>query len=190
MPAITKPELVAPTVEQSPLQDLEMLFKEAKLRERRRRLAWLGVALVVVAAGAVTFGVRSNALGSAPKVSGAITVSVAKVATPKILTCSGTAAFKPSSFIISCADAGARLTRTHWSTWTASGATGVTRFALNLCRPYCAASPISYFPGSIVRLSAPESTKHGTFFSMLVVTYKLHGKVTKFALSWKGDPSF
>lgn len=167
-----------------------MLFKEAKLRERRRRMAWLGVVVVVAVVGALAIGMKSNAIGSAPKVPGAITVSVAKGATPKLLTCTGTSAIKPSYFVISCADAGARLTSTRWSTWTTSGSTGVTRFALNLCKPYCAASPITYFPGSVVRLSAPEATKHGSFFSMLVVTYKLDGKVTKFALSWKGDPSF
>jgi hypothetical protein len=190
MPTITQPDFVTPTPEQSTLPGMEMLFREAKLRERRRRLAWFGAALVVVAAGALGLGMKSNAIGSPPKVPGAITVSVAKSVTTKILTCAGISAIKPSNFVITCADSNTELTQTHWSTWTASGATGTTRFAMNLCKPYCAASPMSYFPDSVVRLSAPETTKHGTFFSMLLVTYKLHGKVTKYSFSWKDDPSF
>ena len=63
----------------------------------------------------------------------------------KAWTCQGTEVVRPVNFIISCADAGARLTNTKWSSWTTTGAVGETTFALNLCKPYCAASKISYF---------------------------------------------
>jgi hypothetical protein len=65
-----------------------------------------------------------------------------------------------------------------------------TSFALNLCTPYCAASPISYFPHSSVTLSAPVKTRHGRLFSKLVVRYIHRGKATSFIFSWAGDPSF
>ena len=108
----------------------------------------------------------------------------------KILACSGAMLVRPSNFVISCADANAALTKTHWTTWNSRGATGTTRFALNLCNPYCAASPISYFPKSTVRLSAPVMTKHGRLFSKLVVRYIYRGKAKTFGFSWAGDPSF
>ena len=108
----------------------------------------------------------------------------------KILACNGKTVFEPRAFVISCADGNSELTATHWTTWTAKGATGTTRFGLNLCDPYCAASKISFFPGSTVRLSAPRSTKHGRLFSDLVVTYVLHGKHKTVNFSWTGDPSF
>ena len=108
----------------------------------------------------------------------------------KILTCTDTAVSRPSSFVISCADGNSSLTKTHWSSWNAKSATGITRFALNLCVPTCAASTMSYFPNSTVRLSAPVTAKHGRLFSKLVVRYNYRGKNDSFSFSWIGDPSF
>jgi hypothetical protein len=88
--------------------------------------------------------------------------------------------------VVSCADANTLLTSTRWSTWNATGATGTTTFGMNLCMPYCAASPISYFPRSTVRLYAPEKTAHGYFFSQLAVTYEVANKAKTFDFSWKG----
>ncbi len=122
-----------------------------------------------------------------PASSGASNVKASPV---KILACTGTTVSRPRNFVISCADANAALTETHWSTWSANRATGTPRFALNLCTPYCAASPMSYFPKSTVRLSAPVTTRHGRLFSKLVVRYIYRGKVTSFNFSWAGDPSF
>jgi hypothetical protein len=180
---------MAPELEPSQVHDIELLFREARQRERRRRLRYLSAALLVLAVGALASSVWANAIGSPRAVSGRAIPLVAKGGEVKMLACSGSPVVKPRSFIISCADAGARLTDTHWSNWGPSEASGTTRFALNLCMPYCAASPISYFPASTVRLSAPVTTKHGTFFSKLVVRYRLHGRAKIFAISWKGDPS-
>lgn len=133
------------------------------------------------------------ASGSAAS-AGSILVSAANhpaAATPaKILTCRGKTVVKPKNFVIACADANAQLTATHWASWTAWSATGTTKFALNLCKPYCAASKISFFPRSKVRLFAPVNAKHGRLFSKLTVSYKLHGKTKTFTFSWSGDPSF
>ena len=140
--------------------------------------------LVVPVALAVTLAVPTLAVSAS---SGASTVKASPV---KILTCAGTTVSHPRNFVISCADANAALTQTHWSTWSAHSATGTTRFALNLCTPYCAASPMSYFPRSSVTVSAPVSTRHGRLFSKLVVHYVYRGKATSFSFSWAGDPSF
>jgi hypothetical protein len=124
---------------------------------------------------------------AAPPSSGA---STPKASAVKLLTCADTTVSRPSSFVISCADANSALSATHWSTWSANSATGSTRFALNLCQPSCAASKMSYFPNSVVRLSAPVSTKHGRLFSRLQVRYLLRGKLTSFSFSWTGDSNF
>jgi len=116
--------------------------------------------------------------------------TASSTATVKLLTCTNTKVFKPATFVISCADANSQLTATHWSTWNATSATGTTRFALNLCVPYCAASKMSYFPKSTVRLTDPVNTKHGRLFSSLVVRYRLKGKWKTFSFSWKGDGGF
>ena len=122
-----------------------------------------------------------------PVSSGASTM---KTSAAKILTCTGTTVSRPSNFVITCADANAALTKTHWSTWNADSAKGTTRFALNLCKPYCAASKMSFFPNSTVRLSDPVMAKHGRLFSKLVVRYIYRGKADSFSFSWVGDPSF
>jgi hypothetical protein len=96
--------------------------------------------------------------------------------TPRLLDCAGKPVVRPASFVIACADANTELTRTRWTTWTASTATGTTRFGINFCKPYCAASKLSYFPRARVRLVAP---KHG-LFTRIVVTYVLHGKTKTF----------
>ena len=88
-------------------------------------------------------------------------------AATKLLTCSDTTVSRPSNFVISCADANAALSATHWTTWNATSAVGTTDFVLNLCKPYCAASKRTNFYNSSVRLSAPVTTKHGRLFSKL-----------------------
>ena len=144
------------------------------------RLARIASPLALVAALALPALALPVSAGATPAKSPAV----------KILTCDGATLAKPSNFVISCADANAALTNTHWTTWNSRGATGITRFALNLCNPYCAASPISYFLKSTVRLSAPVMTKHGRLFSKLVVRYIYRGKAKAFSFSWAGDPSF
>lgn len=110
--------------------------------------------------------------------------------TPKVLACSGKAVIKPTTFVISCADGNSGLSATHWRSWASTSAKGTTTFGLNPCTPYCAASPIAYYEGATVTLSAPVSTKHGVLFSKLVVAYKQKGAAKTFTFSWKGSAGF
>jgi hypothetical protein len=190
MTITTTSESLASSPTETATHDAELLFREAKLRERRRRLKWLGLTITAVALASVILGATFNAFGSSPSPLSAVSPSVAKGGVAHMVTCSGASVVKPVSFVISCADANTELTATHWSSWSATGATGITTFGMNLCTPYCAASPMTYFPKSTVRLSAPEVTKKGKFFSSLVVDYRLHGKAKTFRFSWRGDPSF
>jgi hypothetical protein len=101
---------------------------------------------------------------------------------PALLSCSGKRLVRPTGMVvIACADANAELRSTHWSSWTASAASGTTDWALNLCTPTCAASKITDFPDSSVRLSQPTKTSHGVVFEKVTVHYRLHGKTETYS---------
>lgn len=190
----TKPGGAAPLSEVRP-EEAVALFKEAKLRARRRRMVWGSgaiVALVVVGVGiAGGFGAFSGSPSrTATRHSASSGPRAVVTGHTGLVSCSGAAVFAPKTFIISCADANSELKATHWTSWTGSRARGTTTFGLNLCDPYCAASRISFFPGSKVALLDPVTTSKGPRFSKLVVSYLLHGKATTFTMSWKGDPTF
>ncbi|HEY5265344.1 MAG TPA: hypothetical protein VIJ40_00885 [Acidimicrobiales bacterium] len=190
MLSVAKPNSVPTSGEESTFGTIEVLFKEARQRERRRRLKWLGALLAMLAIGGVVTGASMNAFGSSPSPSASASISAATSTKSGIVTCRGNSVIEPRSFVITCADANTQLTKTHWSSWTSTGASGTTTFAMNLCTPYCAASPMSYFPNSHVTLSAPVVTKNGKLFSLLTVTYRLHGHAKTYRFTWKGDPSF
>ncbi len=137
------------------------------------------VAGLAIAAASVFFVAPASAssLGSSSRVG--------------LFSCANKVVVRPGTFVITCADANVQLTATKWSEWGSTTAVGTTRFAMNLCRPSCVSSKMSYFPSSVVRLSAPADTKaHGWLFSKLVVTYRLDGKTKTYDFSWVGDPAF
>ena len=142
----------------------------------------------VVTAGVVA-GVAYGAGG--PKPQGSASVPPLAVSTnAKVLTCQGTEVARPRNYIITCADAYTQLTDTHWTRWTSKGAAGTTTFAMNLCKPYCAASKMTYYPNSAVSFTSPVTTKHGSLFSLLTVRYHSGGHSRVFHFSYRGDPSF
>ncbi|HEY5266892.1 MAG TPA: hypothetical protein VIJ40_08775 [Acidimicrobiales bacterium] len=190
MITVAKPHSIPTSGEEPAFDTIEVLFKEARRRERRRRFKWLGSALAVLMIVGVVTGASINAFGSSTSPSTTAKLSAATSTKAGIITCQGISVVEPRSFVITCADANSELTKTHWSTWTSTGASGTTTFAMNLCTPYCAASPMSYFPNSHVTLSAPVATKHGKLFSLMTVRYMLHAHAKTYRFSWKGDPSF
>jgi hypothetical protein len=168
---------------------LELLFKEAKQRERRRRLRWIGLTAAVALTGGVIAGVAYGVSG--PTSNGAHSVpSLAVGTSAKVLTCQGADVVRPRNFIVTCADAYTQLTNTHWTRWTSKSAFGTTTFAMNLCTPYCAASKMTYYPNSSVLFSSAVATKHGSLFSLLTVRYQSDGTSHVFRFSYRGDPSF
>ena len=171
------------------LHDYELLFKEARRRQRRRRLKFLALALSAVVVAGLVVGVTHRAFASSAN-GGAPVGALATGASAKVVTCQGATVARPTTLIISCADANTQLTKTRWSTWTATRAVGTTTFAVNLCKPYCAASKMSYFPGSTVQFSRPLTTTHGRLFSLVVVHYTMNGRAKVFRFSFKGETSF
>ena len=107
-----------------------------------------------------------------------VAASAASAATlPHLRTCAGANVVKPKGvFTLSCADANAQLDHTTWKTWSATSATGTTTFGLNLCVPYCAASKMSFFADSTVKL---DRVRHGRF-TRVTVHYLLKGKTKVF----------
>jgi hypothetical protein len=168
---------------------IKLLFKEAKLRERRRRLRWLSLVVAIIVAAGVISGIAYATTSSSGTNGRGSPAALAASSDAKVLTCQGTDVIRPRTFIVTCADAYTQLTDTNWSKWTSAGASGTTTFAMNLCKPYCAASKMSYFPDSTVRFSLPVSTKRGQVFSLLVVHYESSGREHVFRFSFKGDPS-
>lgn len=189
MSIITHPnEHLNPPTESTSSDPLELLFKEAQQRARRRKLRWMAVVLAMVLIAGVVAGVTYGAGGSTARGHG--TVPPLALASAKVLTCQGTDVVRPRDYIITCADAYTQLTNTHWSTWTAKSAVGTTTFAMNLCKPYCAASKMTFYPDSAVRFTSPVTTKHGSLFSLLTVRYQSGGRPHVFHFSYRGDPSF
>ena len=72
-----------------------------------------------------------------------------------VVNCSFKSQTRPSSFILTCADAGDVLTAMHWVSWgpAAAFATGVER--INDCTPNCAAGKFINYP-VLVNLWRPE----------------------------------
>lgn len=167
----------------------ELLFKEAKQRERRRRMRWIGVVAIVVFTAGVAASVAYGVSGPASHGGNSVPPLATKTSA-KVLTCLGADVVRPRNYTITCADDNTQLTNTHWSQWSSTKAVGTTTFAMNLCKPYCAASKMSYFPNSAVSFTSPIATKHGTLFSLLTVRYRMGGRAHVFHFSFRGDPSF
>jgi hypothetical protein len=189
MSIITRPhEHLNPPTESTSSDPLELLFKEAQQRARRRKLRWMAVVLATVLTAGVVAGVTYGAGGSTARSHGSMPPLA--LTSAKVLTCQGSDVVRPRNYIITCADAYTQLTNTHWTRWTAKSAVGTTTFAMNLCKPYCAASKMTFYPHSAVSFTSPVATKHGSLFSLLTVRYRSGGLSRVFHFSYRGDPSF
>jgi hypothetical protein len=94
----------------------------------------------------------------------------------RLLTCAGKVTSKPSTYVLSCADAGAGWNAVTWSVWNASSATGHGILRQNNCTPDCVAGKfISY--RTTVNLSHVVTTKkYGALFARAVFHYSVNGK--------------
>ena len=83
---------------------------------------------------------------------GALSASAAsaKATGTHVMTCSHTLSTKPSSYVISCADANSGWSGVKWSSWTAANAIGHGTFYQNDCTPNCAQGHFHTSPVTIV----------------------------------------
>lgn len=110
-----------------------------------------------------------------------VSAAAASSTVPRLLSCAGKPLVRPTGVVVlSCADANSELRGTDWSSWERSGAAGTTDFGLNLCKPYCAASRMTFFPHSRVQLTGAKTTTHRLLFTRATITYVLHGKTKAF----------
>jgi len=78
---------------------------------------------------------------------------------------------KPSTYVITCADANTELLGLSWKTWTATIAQGTGRYTYNTCTPTCVAGHFVHFTANVA-LSRPKAEKTGMIFSKMVITYR------------------
>lgn len=120
--------------------------------------------------------IATTALTAIVLAAGATAAGAAAAGSPRLLSCAGRPLIKPTATVVlSCADGNSEIQRTHWSTWSARGATGTTDFGVNLCTPTCVASRMRFFPRSTVRLPGAKRTASGLLFTRALITYTLHG---------------
>jgi len=62
---------------------------------------------------------------------------------------------RPSSFILTCADAGDVLTRVHWVNWTSEESFGTGTEMIKTCKPNCAEGGFASYP-VLITLWRPE----------------------------------
>jgi hypothetical protein len=73
-----------------------------------------------------------------------------------VVDCSGQQQNRPSSFILTCADANDALTALHWVSWANNFAFGLGTEKVNTCRPDCADGKFVSYP-ALITLWRPES---------------------------------
>ena len=140
----------------------------------KRLRGTLGAAALVLSAAVPV--ALSGAAGAAPS--------------PGLLACSGRVVHRPPTFVVACADGYTTLGAIHWTSWGPRSAAAVATFGTNPCTPYCAASPMRYFPHATVHLGDPVRTRRGILYATMTVHYRRGTKPRTFTFSWKGDPGF
>jgi hypothetical protein len=120
--------------------------------------------------GAALMFAPISAIGSVAAASAASAATSAR-----ILTCAEKPTTKPSTYILSCADAGAEWTAMTWSVWNGSSAIGHGILRQNNCVPNCAAGRSIRYRAT-VSLSKVITTKYGDLFSKAVFHYSVSGK--------------
>ena len=72
-----------------------------------------------------------------------------------VVNCLGKQQTRPSSFILTCADANDALSGLHWVNWAASQAFGTGTEVVNSCTPDCAGGKLVSYP-ALIALWRPE----------------------------------
>lgn len=96
--------------------------------------------------------------------------AVAQAPLPRVMTCAGKVVMKPTSYVVTCADANTYFNSVHWKNWGTRSATATATLVQNDCIPYCAAGKFKRYPATLT-FSVPRSTKYGTLFSKLNYSY-------------------
>ena len=119
----------------------------------RHAVALTATLLAMTAAGLLA-GCSSPHDGAAAAVSSRAADSAATQRSVIVVNCPGRQQTRPSSFILTCADAGDVLTALHWVSW-ASQAFGTGTEMIKTCTPDCAEGGFVSYP-ALIALWRPE----------------------------------
>jgi hypothetical protein len=100
----------------------------------------------VIAAGGGGAALASSGMPAITHATVSTQASSAKTPTYVVLDCSFKPVVAPSTFIITCADAGIGVQHLHWTSWTPKLAGGYGTFWENDCTPNCAGGHFHYYP--------------------------------------------
>jgi hypothetical protein len=101
----------------------------------------------------------------------------AGAATPtRLLTCSLKLATKPSSYLLSCADANASWTGVTWTAWSASSASGHGILRQNNCTPNCVSGKFIDYRATVTLSKVVATKRYGDLFSEATFRYTVGGK--------------
>ncbi len=105
--------------------------------------------------------------------------------TTHLLTCTSKTTSKPSSYLLSCADANASFASMRWSAWSSSSARGRGILLQNDCTPNCVSGKVISYPATVTLTSVVNTKKYGALFSEAFFRYTSHGKsvTEKFGLA-------
>jgi hypothetical protein len=126
-----------------------------------RATAVLGAALLITPI--LAFGVAVDPAGAG--------------ATPtRVLTCNLKLATKPSTYLLSCADANASWTGVSWPVWSASSASGHGILRQNDCTPNCVSGKFIDYRATVKLSNVVATKKYGELFSEATFRYSVGGK--------------
>jgi len=112
------------------------------------------LAAIVLALGFLA-GCASANSGAGPPASARAAAPAAAQRNTVVVDCSGQRQTRPSSFILTCADANDALTALRWVSWAASQAFGTGTETVNTCTPDCADGKFVSYP-ALIALWRPE----------------------------------
>ena len=116
------------------------------MKTRTRVAIAIFTGAVIIAAGGGGAALASSGTPASTHATASTQAATAK--TPKyiVLDCSFKLVVAPSTFIITCADAGIGVQHLHWTSWTPKLASGYGTFWENDCTPNCADGHVHYYP--------------------------------------------
>ena len=112
------------------------------------------LAAIMLALGFLA-GCASATSGAATPASARAAASAAAQRNTVVVDCSGQRQTRPSSFILTCADANDALTALHWVSWANNQAFGTGTEKVNTCTPDCADGKLVSYP-ALITLWRPE----------------------------------
>lgn len=114
------------------------------------------------------------ALASVTLATGAALIASPAAAAPtshaRVIASCTTAKYKPSSYVLTCADANTQIHHATYTSWSAKSADGSGNYVYNTCLPSCAAGTFKHHPVSFT-LYRPRTVSGKKLFTRMSVSY-------------------